>query len=393
MLKRNRCLPNGSSGLRKHVTQRSLLGNSYNQRDGCNRGGKRSHSKHGGFHSSLWPSRSSNTRSEFSGHLREVDEDFEDDDDEVIPEDDEEDTEIDTGCKSSVRSQVGIYGGSGGTTGSSNRHSSMSSSIDAREDSSSVVMPYLSVNGVPAQSAPKRSRDIKRSPDGNDSTKNITGVKVNVVTPDQDAGSIKDCLQKASNPAVTPVADHDVGNKEQSVGSPTSILSPPDSLLGSSPVSLHSPLIGFPVPLTKSSQSIGIENDSRGDCQSPAPLPDPQPVDLQAPVLVGVSCKEDCGWIESPRVEAISLLPPDIPSMMYDDEEENTAEDDVRDHESSLSLSDATSGSSRESTISSSNYDYENCYYFASAEKLDEDKLQTPSRRGPSIYTEFVETI
>uniref|UniRef100_A0A0X3P0F2 Fibronectin type-III domain-containing protein n=1 Tax=Schistocephalus solidus TaxID=70667 RepID=A0A0X3P0F2_SCHSO len=98
--------------------------------------------------------RSSSARvvSDFSGNLREEDEDDEED---AIAEDDE-DTEVDTGCKSSVRSQTGIYGGSGGTT-SSNRHSSVSS-IDPREDTSSVT-PHLQKG---AQIPSKRDSRIVR---------------------------------------------------------------------------------------------------------------------------------------------------------------------------------------------------------------------------------------
>ena len=380
-------MSSNSSGFRKQVAQGSLLGNSYNQIDERNRRGKRSVTNQGGSHNSLWPNRSSNSRSEFGGHLREIDEDFEDDDDEVIPEDDEEDTEIDTVCKSSVRSQMGINGGSGGTTGSSNRHSSLSSSIDAKDDLSLVAMP---TSGIPTQTTTKRSHEMKRPSDVSGSTKNIAGIIVNVSTQAQGRECIKEDLQKIYPTPVTYASDHDGGNVEKTVGSPVAFLPSPDSLLRPSAIPPPSPLIEFLPSFTKSPQCVGVESDTGGDCQSPAPLPDPQPVDLQTPLLVGMGCNNNCTWIESPRMETVPQILHDTSCMLYDDEEENTTEAGDPDYDSSLSLSDATLSSSRESAISSS---YENCYYFASAEKLGGDRLQTPSRKRPSIYTEFVETI
>ncbi|KAH9282384.1 Dynein light chain 1, cytoplasmic [Echinococcus granulosus] len=392
VLKRNQCLPSSSSDFGKQMTQRSLLRNSYSHRGGSRRRGRKSSTKRGSQHSSLWLSRSSNSRSEFSGHLREEDEDDEDDDDdEVIAEDDEEDTEIDTGCKSSVRSQVGIYGGSGGTTGSSNRHSSMSSSIDAREDSSSVAMSYLPVNSVPSRTATRRSRDMKHSSMGYENIKNIYGVKLSVVTPTPEASGAKESLQKVSFTPVTTTIDVDGRKPEQNAVSPSVVPVLPDPLRESSIASLRSPLVTSPSPLTKSSQSFGLESDSRGACRSPVPLPEPQLVDLQTPILVGLGCKDDCTCIESPKIEAASQLLPDIPYILYDDEEENAADYDLN-YESSLSLTDATSGSSSESIVSS-NYDYEDCHYFPPSEKFEGARHHNPGRQGPSIYAEFIETI
>lgn len=389
VLKRNQCLPSSSSGFGKQMTQRSLLRNSYSQRGSSHRRGRRSSTKRGSFHSSLWPSRSSNSRSEFSGHLREEDEDDEDDDDDVIAEDDEEDTEIDTGCKSSVRSQAGIYGGSGGTTGSSNRHSSMSSSIDAREDSSSVAMPYLPVNGMPSRSATRRSRDMKHSSMGYENTKNSHGVKLNVVTPTPDVSDVKEGFRKVSLTPATKTVDVDWRKSEKGAVSPPGIPSLPDPLRGSSIATLWSPLVTSPSPLTKSPQLFGLESDGRGECRSPIPLPEPQLVDLQTPMLVGLGRKDDYMWIESPRIEAVPQLLPDIPYILYDDGEENAAEYDPN-YESSLSLTDATTGSSSESIVSSN---YEDCRYFSPSDKFEGDKHHNPGRQGPSIYTEFIETI
>ncbi|KAL5964903.1 hypothetical protein TSMEX_007355 [Taenia solium] len=389
VLKRNQCLPSSSSGFGKQMTQRSLLRNSYSQRGSSHRRGRKSSTKRGSFHSSLWPSRSSNSRSEFSGHLREEDEDDEDDDDDVIAEDDEEDTEIDTGCKSSVRSQVGIYGGSGGTTGSSNRHSSMSSSIDAREDSSSVAMPYLPVNGVPSRTSTRRSRDMKHSSMGHENMKNSYGVKLSVVTPTSNTSGVKESLRKVSPTPVIKTVDADGRKSEKGAVSPLGVPALPDPLRGSAITALWSPLVTSPSPLTKSPQTRGMESDSRGECRSPVPLPEPQLVDLQTPMLMGLGCKDDCVWIESPRIEAASQLLPDIPYILYDDEGENAADYDPN-YESSLSLTDATTGSSSESIVSSN---YEDCRYFPPSDKLEGDKHHNPGRQGPSIYTEFIETI
>lgn len=385
MLKRNHCLPSGSVGFGKRMTQRSLLGNSSSTHGSSKRRRRRSSSKRGSFHSSLWPSRSSNSRSEFSGHLREEDEDDDvDDDDEVIAEDDEEDTEIDTGGKSSVRSQIGIYEGSGGTTGSSNRHSSMSSSIDAREDSSSAAMPYLPVNGVQTRSASRGSRDLKHPSMGYDRMKNISGVKVNVIAPTPDViGTGKD-LRKIS---IARVSDF---SGQHATASPPANL--PDPLPGSVIVTLRSPLVSSPPPHpSKNSSTTGVEIEVQREYVSPAPLPEPQSVDLQTPILVGMSSNEDgCAWIESPLVEPSSHLITDIPGMLFEDSYHNSLSN--LDYESSLSLSGATSGGSRGSIVSS-NHEYEGCHYFASLEKLNEDDHLDPNKSGPSIYTEFIETI
>ncbi|VDM33050.1 unnamed protein product [Hydatigera taeniaeformis] len=391
VLKRNQCLPSSSSGFGKQMTQRSLLRNSYSLRGSSHRRGRRSSTKRGSFHSSLWPSRSSNSRSEFSGHLREEDEEEDDDDDDVIAEDDEEDTEIDTGCKSSMRSQAGIYGGSGGTTGSSNRHSSMSSSIDAREDSSSVAMPYLPVNGVPSRTATRRSRDMKHSSMGYENMKSSYGVKLNVVTPTSDASGAKESIRKVSLTPLTKSIDADGRKSEQGTVSPPGIPNLPDPLRSSSIATLRSPLVISPSPLTKSAQSFGLEGNSRGECRSPVPLPGAQLVDLQTPMLMGLGCKDDYAWIESPRIEAASQLLPELPYILYDDEGESAANYDPN-YESSLSLTDATTGSSSESVVSS-NYDYEDFPYFPPSAKFDASKHHNPDRQGPSIYTEFIETI
>ncbi|VDK85758.1 unnamed protein product [Dibothriocephalus latus] len=111
-----------------------------------------------GWRSNL-SARSSSTRgvSDFSGNLREEDEDDEED---AIAEDDE-DTEADTGCKSSVRSQTGIYGGSGGTT-SSNRHSSVSS-IEPREDTSSVTHHLQTSSQIPGKRDGRKVRQDVRA--------------------------------------------------------------------------------------------------------------------------------------------------------------------------------------------------------------------------------------
>ncbi|KAM3180812.1 hypothetical protein ACTXT7_015573 [Hymenolepis weldensis] len=382
LLKRTHCLPGGYSGFGKQMTQRSLLGNSSSLRGNSNRRGRRSGSKRGSFHSSLWPSRSSNSRSEFSGHLREeLEGDDVDDDDEVIAEDDEEDTEIDTGCKSSVRSQVGIYGGSGGTTGSSNRHSSMSSSIDATEDSSSLAMPYLPVNGVPSRSATRRSRDLKRPLMGYDSMKNISGVKVNVVAPTPDVIGTKEDLRKTSIAKIS-----DCSGQTSTTSPSTNIPEPlPESLI----VSLRSPQVNTPPPLSKQSPTSGLDIEARDECLSPVPIQEPQSVDLQTPVLVGMnSNKEECIWIESPKVEPLSHIITDIPETLFENDNRNVPSNP--DYESTLSLSDATSGTSRESIISSSNYDYE---YYGSVERLEGGDQDDPDKSGPSIYTEFIETI
>ncbi|KAM7537668.1 hypothetical protein Aperf_G00000061781 [Anoplocephala perfoliata] len=384
LLKRNRCVPGGSVGFGKQTTQRSLLGNSSTVRGSSKRRGRRSSSKQGSFHSSLWPSRSSNSRSEFSGHLREEDEDDDvDDDDEVIAEDDEEDTEIDTGGKSSVRSQIGIYGGSGGTTGSSNRHSSMSSSVDAREDSSSTALPYLPVNGIQVRSATRRSRDLKQPSIGCDSMKNISGVKVNVVAPTPDVIGAREDLSKISTAKIPDLSD------QCATASPPANL--PDPLLGSVIVTLRSPLVSSPPHLSKNSSNAGAEVEVQRECVSPVPLQEPQSVGLQTPVLIGMNPNQDeCAWIESPMVEPSSHLITDIPGMVFEDDYHNSLSNP--DYESTLSLSRANSGGSRESIVSS-NYEYENYRCFASLEKLNEDGHQDHHKSGSSIYTEFIETI
>ncbi|VDO14819.1 unnamed protein product [Rodentolepis nana] len=381
LLKRNHCLPGGYGGFGKQMTQRSLLGNSSSLRGSSTRRGKQSSSKRGSFHSSLWPSRSSNSRSEFSGHLRELEDDDVDEDDEVIAEDDEEDTEIDTGCKSSVRSQVGIYGGSGGTTGSSNRHSSMSSSIDAREDSSSVAMPYLPVNGVPSRSATRRSRDLKRPLMGYDSVKNISGVEVNVVAPTPDLIGTKEDLRRTS------IAKTSDSSGQTSSTSP--MANCPDPLLEPTIISLRSPEMNIPPPLSKQTPLSGLDIEAHGELLSPVPIQEPQSIDLQIPILVDMnSTKEKCIWIESPKFEPPSHIIADIPETYFEDDDRNVPSNP--DFESTLSLTDATSGTSRESIISSSNYDYE---YYGSIEKLEGGDQDDPEKSGPSIYTEFVETI
>nr|CDS32820.2 dynein light chain [Hymenolepis microstoma] len=381
LLRRNHCLPGGYGSFGKQMTQRSLLGNSSSLRGTSNRRGRQSSSKRSSFHSSLWPSRSSNSRSEFSGHLRELEDDDVDEDDEVIAEDDEEDTEIDTGCKSSVRSQVGIYGGSGGTTGSSNRHSSMSSSIDAREDSSSVAMPYLPVNGVPSRSATRRSRDLKRPLMGYDSMKNISGVEVNVVAPTPDVIGTKEDLRR---PSIAKISD---SSRQMSSTSPLTNI--PDPLLEPTIISLRSPEVNIPPPLSKQPPISVLDIEAHGEFLSPVPIQEPQSVDLQIPILVDMnSTKENCIWIESPKFEPPSHVITDIPETYFENDDRNIPSN--LDFESTLNLTDATSGTSRESIISSSNYDYE---YYGSLQKLEGGDQNDPDKSGLSIYTEFVETI
>uniref|UniRef100_A0A5K3EIK8 Fibronectin type-III domain-containing protein n=1 Tax=Mesocestoides corti TaxID=53468 RepID=A0A5K3EIK8_MESCO len=385
VLKRSHCLPSNSGTFRKETTQGSFHGD-YKSGGSVRRGGRRSGSKRGSLHSMLWSNRSSNRRSEFIGHLREEDEDEEDDDEEAIGEDDEDDTEIDMGCKSSVRSQVGIYGGSGGTTASSNRHSSVSSSIDAREDSSSVAMPHLPTNGGQTRRTSRQSRDMSRSSVGYESMKNVLGVNVNIIASTSDVEKVRNDMQTTSLSITT----NRTANKERRLENSvlTSPISQhlPDPLKGSIIVSLQSPLVRSPSPPMKLSQVNVVEIDGGGECQSPMPLAEPQPVELQTPILISADYNDSCGWIESPKVEASLNYCAFIPRMLVDDDDNAAFEDP--EYESSLSPTNATSGSSRSSNPTT-NYSYEECRVFLPSDGFADHRHQ----KVPSIYTEFIETI
>lgn len=129
-----------------------------------------------------------------------------------------------------------------------------------------------------------------------------------------------------------------------------------------------------------------------GECQTPAPLADPQPVNLTAPIL---PCPMEklifpAIWLESPKIETAL---PETP-YAFDEEEEdenemmpNTEQIDL-DFEPSLSLSDAASRSS--SARHTYDDDGEEC---DDSDDYSYANTDSEVKKHPSIYMEFIETI
>nr|VZI00869.1 unnamed protein product [Spirometra erinaceieuropaei] len=395
-----------------------------------------------GWRSNL-SARSSSTRgvSDFSGNLREEDEDDEED---AIAEDDE-DTEADTGCKSSVRSQTGIYGGSGGTT-SSNRHSSVSS-IDPRDDTSSVTHHLQKGSQIPSKRdsrkvrqdarAPKRVSKVgpsdrspipprKPSQDPNsqeqrvqstvcsdNDIKEYSGVTVNIVSPSPELMQTKEDLRSLGpkTPGDGQTAS-DSSDFEQTLVTPHSLKQNirlhKDSADGHSvcgvnvlgsvshcsarrktiavfqesvlcrgiergytsqrdPIAENNPIINPSFSAADTANEMP-EQPTYFSCQSPAPLFDPQVVNLEPPLLLSppnqpAGCFFEETWIRSPHIEYSPLSHPvDGASWL-----------------SSGGCSPVTSLNSPLSTKSSSSLDLD----FQSADYCVDQ----------NIYAEFIETI